>query len=209
MRSIAAFLVLVLVWTSGLWAFAARVQQSTPPQPPQRADGIVVLTGVGAQERIGAAVDLLAAGDGQRVLVSGVNRGLTREDVRNVSKAVRRLYDCCVDLGFNALDTVGNARETSEWAKAMRFQSLIVVTADYHMPRAMLELSAVLKPQGVQLQAYPVATSTFNAHRWWRSPRAARLLVVEYCKYLAILGRELVLSLGPRNHPHAPAPQKG
>ena len=205
MRSVAAFLVLVLIWTAGLLAFAGRVQQSTPAPPPQAADGIVVLTGAASRERIAAAITLLTDNYGKRVLVSGVNRDLTREDVRNVSNAVKRLYDCCVDLGFSALDTVGNARETSDWAKAMRFKSLIVVTADYHMPRAMLELRALLEPQGVVLQTYPVATSVLNARRWWRSPAATRLLVVEYCKYLAILGRELVLSLGPRDHGHDPA----
>ncbi|THD82626.1 MAG: YdcF family protein [Phenylobacterium sp.] len=209
MRSIAAFLILVLIWTSGLLAFADRVERSTPAAAPQPADGIVVLTGVSARERIGAGIDLLAANDARRLLVSGVNRDLTREDVRNVSNAVKRLYDCCVDLGFSALNTVGNARETADWAKAMRFSSLIVVTADYHMPRAMLELGAATRRQGVQLQPYPVATTALNARRWWRSPGATRLLVVEYCKYLAILGRELILSLGPRDHGHGPAPQKG
>jgi uncharacterized SAM-binding protein YcdF (DUF218 family) len=209
MRSVAAFLVVVLIWTAGLVAFAGRVQQSTPAPPPQRADGIVVLTGAASRDRIAAGVALLSANYGRRVLVSGVNRDLTREDVRNVSTAVKRLYDCCVDLGFSALDTVGNARETADWAKAMRFSSLIVVTADYHMPRAMLELRALLDRQGVQLQAYPVATQALNARRWWRSPQGTRLLVVEYCKYLAILGRELVLSLGPRDRGHPAAPQKG
>jgi uncharacterized SAM-binding protein YcdF (DUF218 family) len=209
MKSVAAFLVLVLIWTAGLVAFAGRIQQSTPAPTPQRAEGIVVLTGAASRERIAAAVSLLSANYGRRVLVSGVNRDLTREDVRSVSNAVRRLYDCCVDLGFSALDTVGNARETADWAKAMRFTSLIVVTADYHMPRAMLELRALLDRQGVSLQSYAVATSAFNAKRLWRSPQATRLLVVEYCKYLAILGRELVLSLGPRDRAHAPAPQKG
>ena len=209
MKSVAAFLVLVLIWTAGLVAFAGRIQQSTPAPTPQRADGIVVLTGAASRERIAAAVGLLSANHGRRVLVSGVNRDLTREDVRSVSTAVKRLYDCCVDLGFSALDTVGNARETADWGKAMRFTSLIVVTADYHMPRAMLELRALLDRQGVSLQSYPVATSALNAKRWWRSPQATRLLVVEYCKYLAILGRELVLSLGPRDRTAAPAPQKG
>jgi uncharacterized SAM-binding protein YcdF (DUF218 family) len=209
MRSVAAFLVLVLIWTAGLLAFAGRVAQSTPAPTPQRADGIVVLTGLNARERMAAGVALLTDNYGRRVLVSGVNRDLTREDIRTATTAVKRLYDCCVDLGFSALDTVGNARETADWAKAMRYSNLIVVTADYHMPRAMLELRALMDRQGVSLQAYPVSTSAFNARRWWRSPAAARLLVVEYCKYLAILGRELVLSLGPRDHGHAAAPQKG
>ena len=208
MRSIAAFLVLTLIWTAGLLAFATRVQQETPAPPPDRADGIVVLTGFKSRERIATGVALLSDNYGRRVLVSGVNRDLTREDVRTVSNAVKRLYDCCVDLGFTALDTVGNARETADWAKAMRFSSLIVVTADYHMPRAMLELRAVLGPQGVSLEPYPVATSALDAKRWWRSPEGTRLLVLEYSKYLAILGRELVLSLGPRDKAQATAPQK-
>jgi uncharacterized SAM-binding protein YcdF (DUF218 family) len=209
MRSVAAFLVVVLIWAAGLVAFAGRIQQSTPAPAPQRADGIVVLTGTNARERMSAGVALLSDNYARRVLVSGVNRDLSREDVRTSTTAVKRLYDCCVDLGFSALDTVGNARETADWAKAMGFTSLIVVTADYHMPRAMLELRALMDRQGVTLQPYPVATSALNAKRWWRSPIAARLLVVEYCKYLAILGRELVLSLGPRDRGHAPAPQKG
>ena len=202
MKGVAAFLVVALIWAAGLFAFANRVQQSTPLPDPLPAEGIVVLTGANSNERIAAAVDLLAERLGRRVLVSGVNRDVTREELRTASKTVRRLYDCCVDLGFTAADTVGNARETAEWAKAMRYRSLIVVTSDYHMPRAMLELRAVLRPPMV-LQTYAVATPALKVRNWWRSPRAARLLVVEYCKYLAILGREGVLGLGPRETPAA------
>jgi uncharacterized SAM-binding protein YcdF (DUF218 family) len=84
----------------------------------------------------------------------------------------------------------------------MRFTRLIIVTADYHMPRAMLELRAVMREPQFQLQSYAVPTPSLKARRWWRSPRSARLMVVEYSKYLAILGREAVLGLGPRE----PAP---
>ena len=209
MKSIAAFLVVAMIWAAGLFAFAARVQHSTPAPEPARADGIVALTGANSNERIAAAVGLLEDGMGQRVLVSGVNREASREDIRTVSKAVRRLYDCCVDLGFTAADTVGNARETAEWAKAMRYRSLIVVTADYHLPRAMLELRAVLREPDMRLQPYAVATPSLKASGWWRSPRAARLMVVEYCKYLAILGREAILGLGPRAPAPGAAQQKG
>ncbi len=207
MKSLAAFLVLALIWASGLMAFATRVQHSTPQPDPPAADGIVVLTGANSNERIAAAVELLAAHRGRRVLVSGVDRRVSRAELRTASNTVRRLYDCCVDLGFNAVDTVTNARETAEWAKAMRYNSLIVVTTDYHMPRAMLELRAVMRPSQVALQSYAVPTPILKVRQWWRSPRAARLMVVEYCKYLAILGREAVLGLGPRAVPAAP--QKG
>ncbi len=202
MKSIAAILVLALIWAAGLVAFAERVQQSTPPADPDPADGVVALTGANSIDRIAAAMGLLQDGMGKRLLISGVNRGASREDIRNVSKAARRLYDCCVDLGFTAADTIGNARETAEWAASMRYRNLIVVTSDYHMPRAMLELHAVMPEPGFHLQAYAVPTPSLKARRWWRSPRSARLMVLEYCKYLAILGREVVLGLGP----HEPAP---
>jgi uncharacterized SAM-binding protein YcdF (DUF218 family) len=205
MKSVAAFLVALLIWAAGLFAFAARVERSTPPPVPEPADGIVALTGANSNERLAAAVELLAENRGRRVLVSGVNRAASRDDIRTVSKAVRRLYDCCVDLGFTAADTVGNARETAEWARAMRYDSLIVVTADYHLPRAMLELRAVMPEK--QLTPYAVSTASLDARRWWRRPKSARLMVVEYSKYLAILGREAVLGLGPRET--APAQTKG
>ncbi|RAK60355.1 YdcF family protein [Phenylobacterium hankyongense] len=209
MKSIAAFLMVALIWAAGLLAFAARVQQSTPATDPEVADGIVALTGANSNERIAAAVGLLSEGLGKRVLVSGVNREASREDIRTASKAVRRLYDCCVDLGFNAADTVGNARETAEWAKARGYSSLIIVTADYHMPRAMLELRAVLREPQAHLQSYAVATPSLKVRHWWKSPRSARLMVVEYCKYLAILGREAVLGLGPREPAPGATQQKG
>jgi len=201
MKSVAAFMVVVLIWLAGLAAFAARVQQSTPQAEPQAADGIVVLTGANSNERIAAAVQLLAEHQGKRVLVSGVNRDVSREQLRTASNTVRRLYDCCVDLGFTAADTVGNARETAEWAKAMRFHSLIIVTTDYHMPRAMLELRAILRSRAITLQTYAVPTEALKSRHWWRSPGSARLMVVEYSKYLAILCREAVLGLGPRAQP--------
>ncbi|HEY0435855.1 MAG TPA: YdcF family protein [Phenylobacterium sp.] len=205
MKSLAAFLVLALIWLSGLAAFADRVQRSTPAALPGPADGIVALTGANSNERIAAAIGLLTERRGRRVLVSGVNREVTREQLRAASGAVRRIYDCCVDLGFTAADTVGNARETAEWARTMRFNRLIVVTSDYHMPRAMLELRAVLRPPGFALVTYAVPTEALKTRNWWRSPRASRLLVVEYCKYLAILGREAVLGLGPRTTPAQPS----
>ena len=197
MKTLALLLVTALIWAAGLVAFAVRVEQSTPAPDPQVADGIVALTGAGSNERIAAGMRLLEAGMGDRMLVSGVNREASREDIRDVSRAVQLLYDCCVDLGFEAADTFGNAQETAGWVRARRYDSLIIVTADYHMPRAMLELGSALP--GIDLQAYPVATPSLDARRWWRTAGGARLMVMEYTKYLAILGRELVLRLGPKD----------
>jgi len=206
-RGLVAILVALAIWAAGLLAFAERVQRSTPAAEPPAADGVVVLTGAGSNARIAAAMGLLEDGKGRRMLVSGVSREASREDIRVVSKAARRLYDCCVDLGFDAANTLGNARETQEWARAMRYDRLIVVTADYHMPRAMLELRGAMP--GKRLTPYPVETPVINYARWWRTTGAARLMVLEYCKYLAILGREAVLGLGPRADAEPAAAKKG
>ena len=187
MKSLAAFLVLALIWLAGLFAFADRVQRSTPAATPAPADGIVALTGPGSSERMPAAVNLLMQRLGHRVLVSGVNRGVTREQLRGYTGAVRRVYDCCVDLGFTAVDTVGNARETAEWARAMRFRSLIVVTSDYHMPRSMAELAEAM-PE-VTLIPYPVTNPDLHLDDWWNRASAFGLLTREYGKYLLAAAR--------------------
>jgi uncharacterized SAM-binding protein YcdF (DUF218 family) len=194
-KSFAALLILVMVWFVGLLAFTSRVDQSTPAQEPPVADGVVVLTGA-SNVRLEQATKLLEAGKGKRLLISGVNREASRDDVLGVTKAVRPIYDCCVDLGYAAADTIGNASESAEWAKAKDYHSLIIVTADYHMPRSMLELHAAMPD--VDLHPYPVVTESLNAHRWWKGGTSARRMIVEYCKYLAILGREAFLKLGPR-----------
>ena len=196
MRTLALILILLMIWTVGLFAFAARVARSTPAEEPQAADGIVALTGP-STVRIAAAMKLLEDGKGKRLLVSGVNRMASRADIRSVSKAPGRLYDCCVDLGFSANDTIGNARETAAWARANHFRRLIVVTADYHMPRAVLELKGAM-PEG-QIEPYPVATDELDARHWWSGGWDARRMVVEYCKYLVILAREVLLQLGPKD----------
>jgi uncharacterized SAM-binding protein YcdF (DUF218 family) len=94
-------------------------------------------------------------------------------------------------LGFTALDTLGNAREAAAWARAMDYKSLILVTADYHMPRALIEVRAAMP--GVTVTPYPVATPTLDARHWSETTLGARRMISEYSKYLAILAREAVL----------------
>jgi len=192
MRYLAAIAVIAVIWLAGLLAFADRIERMTPPVDPGRADGIVVLTGA-SDARINEALRLLSAGRGERLLVSGVNRQVQRGELREVTAGSNRLFDCCVDLGFDAEDTVGNAQEIAAWAAAKRYDSLIVVTSDYHMPRSMLEIRGLMR--GAELIPYPVATPSLNADTWWRSAGGQRRMVVEYSKYLAVLVREAAARL--------------
>src|SRR5260370_26343132 len=97
------------------------------------ADGIVVLTG--GASRILDGIELLAAGRGKRLLISGVHRGTTTGEIARTVPEYARLLACCVDLDHSAVNPRGNAGETSDWVKNRAFSPLIVVTSSYHMPR--------------------------------------------------------------------------
>ena len=200
MKTFALLLIIATLWGVGLWAFASRVAASTPAPDPPQADAIVALTGASVL-RLEAATELLEEGLADRLLISGVNREATRDQVRATLKTAGRAFDCCVDLGFRAENTRGNASETAQWVRYHHYKTLIVVTADFHMPRATLELHAAMP--GVRLYPYPVQTGTLEAKGWWRRPADARRMTVEYCKYVAILTRSAVLGL-VHHHPHSP-----
>jgi uncharacterized SAM-binding protein YcdF (DUF218 family) len=199
-RTLAAIFVILLVWSSGLLAFAARVDRSTPAADPPIADGVVALTG-GSGERIAAGLGLLEAGKAKRMLISGVSRHVTRGELQTITGASKPVYDCCVDLGFEANNTLGNALETAAWARSKGYTTLILVTADYHMPRARLELRGAM-PEA-QIVPYPVVTPELSAADWWKTTTGAQRMILEYSKYLAVLGRETLLGLGAKPVPAA------
>jgi len=158
--------------------------RTIPKQQPAnitKADAIVVLTG--GKSRVTAALKLLGAGKGGRLLISGVHEETSREVLARLLPGRSTLLSCCVDLDKAARNTIGNAAETARWVSKYKFKSLVVVTSSYHMPRSLAELQHVL-PQ-VNLIAYPVLVNTVPVTRWWRNPGTARLILSEYVKYLA------------------------
>src|SRR5690606_6945675 len=118
-------------------------------------------------ERVNAAIRLLEQDKGERLLISGVNREVRRRELRALTPGSSKLFNCCVDLGFEAENTVGNASEIAEWARKQDYRSLIVVTSDYHMARSMLEIRSALP--GVVLIPYAVSTPTLDQPNWWRN----------------------------------------
>lgn len=172
----------------GFVDFAEDVAGAEPPADA-RAEGIVVLTGGTA--RIDGALQLLAEGRANRLLISGVNPAVTRQALAStVSDGLRRVLDCCVDLDRQAQDTIGNAVSTREWADQRGFSSLIVVTSDYHMRRSMAELAFAMPDK--RLIAFPVSNPDLHLASWWRDPATLSLLVREYGKYLVAETRRLV-----------------
>jgi uncharacterized SAM-binding protein YcdF (DUF218 family) len=153
--------------------------------PQQRADGIVVLTGGNA--RIAAAAKLLRQGNAGRLLISGVNKSTRKKDLMRISDLPSQTFDCCVDVGYRALNTVGNANETKAWVQEKGFKRLIVVTSSYHMPRSLVELKRVL-PE-TELIPHAVFPKSLARERWWLDRTTMRVLVSEYLKFLPAAAR--------------------
>lgn len=156
-------------------------------------DGIAALTG--GSDRIGDALLVLEEGRAKRLLISGVNTQIT--DAALIRKAGHaELFRCCIDIGRNALNTVGNAVETAEWVRKHRYKSILLVTSNYHMPRAMVELRRHLKD--VRIVPHPVIAESVRIESWWRDAGLTRLLFGEYMKYLASEVRSRLVPDNPR-----------
>lgn len=164
----------IVVFAAGFGVFVSTAGE-THVAPPAAADGIVVLTG--GDHRLSEGMRLLGEGRARRLLISGVNRHTSREDLRKRSSLNNLLFDCCVDIGYEALDTAGNADEAQAWRKTWGFERIVLVTSRYHMPRSLMEFArampdAVFIPHTVGRGS---GHDSFDAH-------GLRLLFSEYVK---------------------------
>lgn len=168
---------LISAWTFGFLWFLAYLPLEVKPTALKTADGIVVLTG--GPGRIQKGIDLLKASKGKRLLISGVNATLANETIINAIGSGDTLAKCCIDLGRQAANTTGNAVESANWARENGFKSLIIITADYHLPRSLLELDKTM--DGITL----IPASVIN-----KVPLTT--LALEYSKYLISLGQNSI-----------------
>lgn len=181
---------MLLAFAGGFVLFTSMVARYAP-EPSERADAIVVLTG--GELRLSAAARLLTEGRGARLLISGVNRQTSLDDLKRISGLPDRLFMCCVDIDYAAHTTSDNADQTKAWADARRLKRILVVTSSYHMPRSLTELRRKLR--GVALVPYPVISNKLQTGRWWTDAYTTRVLFSEYVKFLPSAARYAVARL--------------
>ena len=175
-------LAVAALWLGGFLWFAQQIPQ-TVGDLESETDAIVVLTG--GSLRVQSGLSLLAAGKAKKLFISGVYHGTDVAALLRVSHQAPEHLACCIVLGHEADNTLGNALETAQWMHQEGFRSLRLVTASYHMPRSMLEFSRAM-PE-VRIVAHPVFPERDHADRWWTSPRAFAHVLAEYHKYLLAL----------------------
>lgn len=164
---------------AGFLAYLGAVLAPAEP-PPGETDAIVVLTG--GSERVSTGFRLLAEGRARRMLISGAHQAVGLADIAAAAELDPAAFAGRVAVGHAAASTRGNAAETAAWVQAEGIRSIRVVTAGYHMPRAMLELRRALP--GTELVPHPVTSATLRGPgALWR-PGAWGLLIGEYARYL-------------------------
>jgi uncharacterized SAM-binding protein YcdF (DUF218 family) len=179
-----AILAAIAAFAGGFLIFYAQVASIRPPVDP-KADAIVVLTG--GYQRIDLAVQLLQSHAGQRLLISGVNPATTAKHIRVLTRSSAGLFECCVDIGRDALDTAGNAAETAHWIKGHHYKTVILVTNNYHMPRSLAEIRRADNTS--EFIPYPVEHE-LSLSDIGDNPMLIKTLASEYVKYLLVESRD-------------------
>ncbi|EJF91500.1 YdcF family protein [Bartonella tamiae] len=177
----------IVMFIGGFLYFSEKISALQAPDPLVVADSIIVLTG--GEKRLDAGLNLLAEGFGKRLLISGVNPATNRPTLIRVTHADPKLFECCVDLGHEALDTIGNAQESAKWLKRYHYKSAYIVTNDYHMPRALVELKRFTPD--IALFPFPV-NDVQEQDSIIRQFTQLRLTSSEYIKYIRVTLRHFL-----------------
>lgn len=151
--------------------------------------GIAVLTG--GRNRIGKGIELLLAGYGARLMISGVKPNVSLEEIA-AHDGIVLTQNLAVDLGYKATDTVGNAKEIKAWVKENEFDKVYAVTSFYHIPRSRLELEHEISDMDIRF--YAVQTG-YVVRQWWRSLGSFKFLAAEYIKFLIVYVQYKLLRL--------------
>jgi uncharacterized SAM-binding protein YcdF (DUF218 family) len=189
-------LLAAIVYVAGLIRFAEDIPRA-PRAPDETTDAVVVLTGGPLRLKEGLA--LLAEGRAKKLFVSGVNRGVELGELLRVAGTPPDAIACCVELGYAAYNTAGNAEETRAWMEKEGFRSLRLVTANYHMRRSLLEFRSAMPD--LRIVPHAVAPDSFKREDWWEWRGTATLVFVEYNKFLFTFLRNAMQKLVQRPEP--------
>jgi uncharacterized SAM-binding protein YcdF (DUF218 family) len=182
-------IICALSWSAGLVIFSKNIDQNITeiiedsPEFTSKTDAIVVLTG--GSERIKHALYLLEKGYAQKLFISGVHKEVKLYELLylhgyNVNEI--KILRNKIELGYSASDTIENAEEIADWVNKNNIKSIRLVTSNYHIKRAMLEIQDKLPD--IKIIAHGVIPLNIRIDRWWDFAPSRKLIISEYNKYI-------------------------
>jgi uncharacterized SAM-binding protein YcdF (DUF218 family) len=188
----------LLLWGSGFIAFTAAIYYMSEPATTDMIDGAIVLTG--GSNRVSKGLDLLADKKIKDLLVSGVHKDVEIKDIMTLWGKKDKVPPCCITLGREAGNTIGNAQEAKKWIEHSGLKEVYLITANYHMPRALLEFNHEIPD--VKIIPFPVKPENFDIREniFWRTD------FIEYHKTLLTIFRVVVYPEETEAYPEALIP---
>lgn len=190
-RIIYCFLLCLSIWAAGLFWFIGQIP-SDPSNETQEADAIIVLTG--GSGRLEHGLDLLAQGKGKVLFISGVSKKTQLGDLLHYAPPGIRsnVASKPIILGHDAENTIGNAKETTEWLHREGHRTIYLVTSNYHMPRSLAEFQEITSD--FIFIPTPVFPEEFKRSGWWKDRYSRTMILLEYHKLLASKLRHWLVS---------------
>lgn len=186
----ATILIAFSLWLCGLLYFTSQLPSVMPETPTKKLDAIVVLTG--GSKRIDEGFNLLDKKLAKKIFISGVYKGIDAKQLLNRWRSAdKHDLDCCVALGFKAVNTIQNVKETKEWLEEQDYKSIYLVTSNYHMPRALLEFNKRIS--GIDIHPYPIIPNKVDMNKWWEKETNFIIIAKEYTKYLIVKALSFIL----------------
>lgn len=177
------------LWAAGFVYYVRSIPAASEHAADMQADAIIVLTG--GADRIAVGFDLLARGVAPQLMISGVGTDITIEEIIARYAASPEAVDVtAVTLDPLARNTRQNARETNKFLQHTGHKTIMLVTANYHMPRSLLEMHHAM-PQA-NFIPYAVDPTGFDLSHWWTDGKTRYLMLAEYHKIMLVRLRHML-----------------
>ena len=184
------FFILIILFSTyflvELFFFKERIL-SIDKYESSKESNIVILTG--GSNRIKDGLKIINKFDNTnnlhfKILVSGTGKGFTKLSLKNILNANfnLKLLDCCLELESISKNTFSNATETFKWATRNNIKQFILITSNYHMPRALLEFRN--KMPNIKIYTHPITPKKHDINKWLSSTETFSLILTEFSKFL-------------------------
>tara|TARA_Y200000002_G_scaffold375054_1_gene376748 strand:- start:76 stop:651 length:576 start_codon:yes stop_codon:yes gene_type:complete len=138
----------------------------------------IVLTGGDNRVKKSLKIFFLIKNKNKNLFISGVGKGFNKKTLKKLAQKnlhYNKIIDCCIQIEGISSNTFSNAVESLKWVKSKKINSFVLLTNNYHMPRAMLEFKSIFN----DIKITPYVFIDENKV-WWKTKIN---YISEYFKY--------------------------